>query len=272
MRYANNITQIYDIKYTYFGSPYYDCDLSIWLSVDPMAQERSWLSPYNYCQWNPVMRIDPSGMVDGWYVDETGSVIGWDGKEGDDLYLVLDPKDQYTVKKDNFEKGVDQSKLRNPVKIPSLEQRMTLKTELYDLGKKDNSAEFGMLIYEGFSSESSRWELFKGTISNPHSDGVRGSVNFGDRSSMIKSERKGGDAFILMYSAHTHNMKNVENPGQCINPSQGADFPLFNETHMIFETNCQRVYIYNNNTKLRINSYVSPNVFFAPFLHNGKQY
>jgi RHS repeat-associated protein len=44
---------------TYFGARYYDSDISIWLSVDPLAQERSWLSPYNYCQLNPVGRIDP---------------------------------------------------------------------------------------------------------------------------------------------------------------------------------------------------------------------
>ncbi len=51
-----------ETQYTYFGARYYDSDISIWLSasversrnVDPMAQERPWLSPYNYCQWNPV--------------------------------------------------------------------------------------------------------------------------------------------------------------------------------------------------------------------------
>ena len=32
-----------ETNYTYFGARYYDSDLSIWLSVDPLAQERSWL-------------------------------------------------------------------------------------------------------------------------------------------------------------------------------------------------------------------------------------
>ena len=50
--------------FDYFGARYYASDLSIWLSVDPMSDERPSLSPYNYCQLNPVMLIDPTGMLD----------------------------------------------------------------------------------------------------------------------------------------------------------------------------------------------------------------
>lgn len=53
------------MDYTYFGARYYDSDASIWLSVDPMAKERPSLSPYNYCSLNPVMRVDPTGALDG---------------------------------------------------------------------------------------------------------------------------------------------------------------------------------------------------------------
>ncbi|MDP2189390.1 MAG: RHS repeat-associated core domain-containing protein, partial [Sphingobacteriaceae bacterium] len=49
---------------SYFGARYYDAGLSIWLSVDPMSDERPSLSPYNYCQWNPIKRIDPNGLLD----------------------------------------------------------------------------------------------------------------------------------------------------------------------------------------------------------------
>jgi RHS repeat-associated protein len=50
--------------YSYFGARYYSSDISVWLSVDPLADERSWLSPYNYCQWKPVTKIDPNGLQD----------------------------------------------------------------------------------------------------------------------------------------------------------------------------------------------------------------
>ena len=48
--------------YSYFGARYYDSDLSVWLSVDPLAHLYPNESPYCYAGWNPVMIIDPNGM------------------------------------------------------------------------------------------------------------------------------------------------------------------------------------------------------------------
>ena len=46
---------------SYFGSRYYSSDLSIWLSVDPMASKYPSWSPYVYCANNPVRLVDPDG-------------------------------------------------------------------------------------------------------------------------------------------------------------------------------------------------------------------
>ena len=48
--------------YAYFGARYYDSDLSIWLSPDPLAELYPALSPYAYCANNPLKYIDPNGM------------------------------------------------------------------------------------------------------------------------------------------------------------------------------------------------------------------
>ena len=60
--------------YHYFGARYYNSDLSLWLSVDPMSDKYPSLSPYNYCDWNPVKLVDPDGMkfdsVSMGFVDE----------------------------------------------------------------------------------------------------------------------------------------------------------------------------------------------------------
>jgi len=47
---------------SYFGARYYNCDLSIWLSVDPMVDKYPSLSPYVYCANNPIKLVDPNGM------------------------------------------------------------------------------------------------------------------------------------------------------------------------------------------------------------------
>ena len=52
--------------YGYFGARYMDHELmTMWLSVDPMADKYPSISPYAYCAWNPVKLIDPDG--EDWY-------------------------------------------------------------------------------------------------------------------------------------------------------------------------------------------------------------
>ena len=63
--------------YNYFGARYYTDNIMMWLSVDPKSDERPWISPYNYCQWNPIGRVDTWGMLDDeWEVDKDGC-ISW---------------------------------------------------------------------------------------------------------------------------------------------------------------------------------------------------
>ena len=48
--------------YGYFGARYMDHELmTMWLSVDPMADKYPSISPYAYCVWNPVKLVDPNG-------------------------------------------------------------------------------------------------------------------------------------------------------------------------------------------------------------------
>jgi RHS repeat-associated protein len=75
--------------YSYFGARYYDATLSIWLSVDPMAHARSWLSPYNYCLQNPIGRIDMDGNLCGDYYDTDGNWLGSDGVVDNKAYVAV---------------------------------------------------------------------------------------------------------------------------------------------------------------------------------------
>ena len=76
--------------YGYFGARYMDHELmTMWLSVDPMADKYPSISPYAYCAWNPVKLVDPDGMeinpvytVEGKYLGNTK-----EGFTGDPLIM-----------------------------------------------------------------------------------------------------------------------------------------------------------------------------------------
>ena len=60
--------------YGYFGARYMDHELmTMWLSVDPMADKYPSISPYAYCHWNPIKLIDPDGQED-YQVDNNGNI------------------------------------------------------------------------------------------------------------------------------------------------------------------------------------------------------
>ena len=49
--------------------------MTMWLSVDPMADKYPSISPYAYCAWNPVKLVDPDGR-DIYRLDaESGSLM-----------------------------------------------------------------------------------------------------------------------------------------------------------------------------------------------------
>ena len=69
----------------YYGARYYDPKISLWLSVDPLAEKRMGLSPYNFVQNNPLNRIDPDGALDYPIYGVDGTYLGDDGRTGGDL-------------------------------------------------------------------------------------------------------------------------------------------------------------------------------------------
>lgn len=68
--------------YGYFGARYMDHELmTMWLSVDPMADKYPGISPYNYCMWNPVKLVDPDGREIDDYFTKDGKFLGSDNAE-----------------------------------------------------------------------------------------------------------------------------------------------------------------------------------------------
>jgi len=59
--------------FLYYGARYHWPEVwSGWLSPDPMMDVYPGISPYNYCNWNPVIFVDPDGR-DTVYVSRNGT-------------------------------------------------------------------------------------------------------------------------------------------------------------------------------------------------------
>jgi RHS repeat-associated protein len=56
-----------------YGARWYDPARTQFTTLDPMAEKYPWISPYAYCNNNPVNLVDPTGM--DWYQAENGNVI-----------------------------------------------------------------------------------------------------------------------------------------------------------------------------------------------------
>lgn len=97
----------------YYGARYYDPRISLWIGVDPLAEERSWMSPYNYCQNNPIVRIDPTGALDNPIYGEDSEFLGTDdlGIQGEAIIMNKNDFKQGMSHEDALSKGTLRSNL-----------------------------------------------------------------------------------------------------------------------------------------------------------------
>ena len=82
----HNFTNYSSTFLSFPAAQYYNSDLSIWISVDPLVDKYPNLSPYVYCANNPVRLVDPDGRRIGKYYDEYGKYLGKDGIDDKRIY------------------------------------------------------------------------------------------------------------------------------------------------------------------------------------------
>ncbi len=89
------------VSYSFQRLPYGACParsrgnpkISLWLSVDPLAGVNPDKTPYNYTSNNPVVRIDPTGMVDNPIYGTDGTFLGTDDKGLQGEMIVMNKED-----------------------------------------------------------------------------------------------------------------------------------------------------------------------------------
>ncbi len=67
-----------------FGGRYYDYQIGRWLMPDPLAMLRQSVTPYNYCQNDPINRVDPTGTLDD--KSESRGYTDWVQVNGEMIY------------------------------------------------------------------------------------------------------------------------------------------------------------------------------------------
>lgn len=91
------------IEWYDFGARQQDPQTGRWCSVDPLAYKRDWLTPYNFVQNNPLIRIDPNGETDFKLNEKTGEInqVG-DKNDEPDRLLKTNKKGNVKTKGNSF--------------------------------------------------------------------------------------------------------------------------------------------------------------------------
>ena len=88
-----------------FGARRYDHDLARWTTMDPLSEKYYSVSPYAFCNNNPVNFVDPDGMA--WYYNiTTGAFVAHFDDNDDHIYMLTQEQiikaDGRKIKLDSF--------------------------------------------------------------------------------------------------------------------------------------------------------------------------
>jgi len=120
----------------YYGARYYDPKISLWLSVDPLAEKYPGMSPYNYTAGNPVVFVDYNGEDFGILVDRKNKRITIVAN----IYVAND------TKFNQAQKGAEQWN-KTSYKIDGFDVTFKLKVIKVSVSKKEVFDTFGKNLF-----------------------------------------------------------------------------------------------------------------------------
>jgi len=117
-----------------YGARWYDASLGRWGAVDPLAEKFTYVSSYVYCDNNPVIFTDPTGLSPIYGTD--GKFLGTDNEGISGNALIIDKKD--------FTQGMDHSDVQKVLFAGHLTKEAQARFDVHyaDLSKRPD--------YDGF--------------------------------------------------------------------------------------------------------------------------
>ena len=209
--------------YGYFGARYMDHELmTMWLSVDPMADKYPSISPYAYCAWNPVKLVDPDGcMIDDYFSNE-GKYLGTDNAKTDNVRIMDEERwnelnengiIEHTVGYENSESfSSAHSSMSQEAQLDVYQHYNPTKCKLYATSSKSNPGNMGMVTTtrKGISKVGIFLEdNFKGIAISDHANEI---INMFVHEEQHVNDHK-TEAFIFDYEYENSALRKQFNHG-----------------------------------------------------------
>ena len=135
--------------------------MTMWLSVDPMADKYPTISPYAYCAWNPVKLVDPDGREIGDFFDNNGNYLGTDNKKDAKIFILKEGKS--ISKKDDFNKDKTREKFTEVKKGSNLYALISAVYAEMGGADKDSKQIVAESIYNRANLSGKKYEKADGT-------------------------------------------------------------------------------------------------------------
>ena len=206
--------------YGYFGARYMDHELmTMWLSVDPMADKYPSISPYAYCAWNPMKLVDPDG--NDWY------------QKGNDYYWSDKVVSRNTTPKGCKYIGSDNALYKHfglPTYGCSTETNQCVQTLIGTNTESNNPFEskyYGFAIYRAIAKSSIKYSIQK----DERSGKLKGITINASLETTVTDNRAGGYAAAFLdvsYGDDNSNVRFRENEGFAFVPRDNCTHKYLN--------------------------------------------